>query len=139
MATKKQYKRFAIPGYSSRREYHVPQEEYDFYFDQHVSQLAAELARWGFKVTPARERALSRMRVNAFHNYPQVSHWNMYVKENIHRAMAEHNVPAKDALFYLGKEYKELYPKEPKQPKQVAAGISGGARRPRRRAPLLRM
>ncbi len=137
MATKKQYKRFAIPGYSSRREYHVPQEEYDFYFDQHVSQLAAELERWGFKVTPARERALSRMRVNKFHNYPRApSQWNMYVKNNIHRAMAEYNVSAGEAIRKLGEEYKELYPKEPKE---VAAGISGGARRPRRRAPLLRM
>lgn len=136
MAAKKQYTKFAAPGYSSRYEYHIPKDEYNDYYLQHIEELADMVRQLGFKVTPSREKAAARMKVNKAHNYPHVSHWNMYVKENIHRVMAEQNVPAKDALHYLGKEYKALYPK---QPKQVAAGISGGARRPRRRAPLLRM
>jgi hypothetical protein len=138
MATKKKYTRLrAGPGYTLKREYHVNKQEYDDYYNLHEAELAEQLRQMGYRVTKPREKALARANVNAYHHYPRApSQWNMYVKNNIHRAMAEHNASAGEAIRKLGEEYRELYPKEPKE---VAAGISGGARRPRRRAPLLRM
>jgi hypothetical protein len=136
MAAKKQYVRYRPPpGYTSRDEYHVNEEEYDNYLNAHEEELAQALRDQGYKVTRPREKALARAHVNAWHHYPRISKWNLYVKNNIHRVMAEEGVSAKDALTTLGREYKALYPKPQKR---VAAGISGGAR-PRRRAPLLRM
>lgn len=139
MAAKKQYRRLAFPGYSSRKEYHVPQYEYDEFFNYHVGELAAELEHLGFKVTPSRERALGRMKVNKIHNYPKPSGWNQYVSENVRGVMETYGIPFQDAIGILADEWKAAHPKPPKRPKQVAAGISGGASRPRRRMPLRRM
>lgn len=135
MATNKQYPRLrAGPGQSFRRERHVNPEEYEAFYNLHEADLAEELRRLGYKVTKQGEKALARISVNAYHNYPRApSQWNQYVAQNMRRVMDENNVQAKDAMVILGAEWRRLHAAP------VAAGISGGARRPRRRRPALRM
>ncbi len=100
MATKKHYTRLrATPGYTLKREYHVNKQEYDDYYNLHEAELAEQLRQIGYRVTKPRVKALARANVNAYHHYPRApSQWNMYVKNNIHRAMDEHNASAGESL-----------------------------------------
>lgn len=134
MATRKQYRKFKIPGHTTRYERNVPQAKYGEYYDQHHSEIIGLLRDAGYNVTKKRAepqaRAYARAAVNKQYNHPrQPSEWNMYVAQNIRHVMDAQGVQAKDAMRILGAEWREMHGIGRQVP--VAAGISGG-RKPRK-------
>lgn len=107
--------RFKIaPGYSDRKYKHIPEDEYEYEYNNNLLAHIRQLENAGYRATAPRARKLTRAAVNKRHGYPvekkdkgekRLSAWNQYVKENMPVLLRQGNT-FRDGIKNLAERWK---------------------------------